>query len=94
MKKLVLIPGKSCEDCVFFKKGCGEHQTKRCGNKLFYAYQENGDKTQLKGIKINNSCETCRYYSQIGNYKPHCHYNGTKKPPVIDGNFKCPKTGD
>ena len=99
-KKLILKRGKSCEDCVFFDalgegKECEKHQNSRCGKKFFFAYEiiegfDNIEETveEVSGI---GKCDKCTYYSCREGYKPHCHYNGTTKSPVIDDKFKCPK---
>ena len=104
-KKLILKKGKSCEDCVFFDelgdgKECKKHQNNRCGNKSFFAYEliEGADDIEeivdIDDIEEGSGlgkCGNCIYYSFRAGYKPHCHYNGKKKSPVIDNNFKCPK---
>ena len=98
MKKLILKRGKSCEECVFFDalgKGeeCKNHVNKRCGEKLFFGYEsvEGDNNNNYETVLGFSKCEVCSYYSCITGYKPHCHYNGTKKSPIIDDNFKCPK---
>ena len=99
-KKLILKRGKSCEDCVFFNelgdgKECKKHQNNRCGKKFFFAYEliEGADNIEetVEEISGIGKCADCTYYSCREGYKPHCHYNGTHKSPVIDDKFKCPK---
>ena len=97
-KKLILKRGESCEDCVFFDelgKGeeCAKHQNRRCGNKFFFAYElieGVGDIDDVGGAG-SGKCGNCIFYSCRKGYKPHCHYNGKEKSPVIDEKFKCPK---
>ena len=99
-KKLILKRGNSCEDCVFFEefgegKECKKHKNNRCGYKSFFAYEliegtDNIEETVEEGSGIGK-CNNCTYYSCRAGYKPHCHYNGTTKSPVIDDKFKCPK---
>lgn len=104
-KRLILKRGESCEDCVFFDelgngKECEKHQNRRCGNKFFFAYEliegaddieETVDIDDIEEGSGLGKCRNCTFYSCRKGYKPHCHYNGKEKSPVIDDKFKCPK---
>lgn len=92
MEELVLQTGKSCEDCVFFEDSekCRKHKIKKCGIKLFFAYKDIATKDKQSDDYLEK-CKFCDYLSHRQGYTPHCHYKGTKKSPVIDDKFKCPK---
>lgn len=35
-------------------------------------------------------CNGCKFLSAISGYKPHCHFKGKTKSPVITEKYECP----
>lgn len=83
---LTYITGGSCEDCIYFndEKKCKSKRCRKCGESRFYQYEGGGN--------LDSKCASCEYFSQIGNYKPHCRYEGKKKSPIVQNGFICPIT--